>query len=154
MTAAAARPLELGRPALAGLAALGVPRVVLHDLNLVHEGTFVNGLLVFIPPLCWIAAVLWRRAPRPFLTVLAIGAIYGVMLAVVHQALWHVAFGDTGPSLGGRFTGLDPAIQELLMRTAAATSSVLTGLVVGVIAGAAAALLARIVPGRAKPTAP
>lgn len=40
------------RPALTGLAALGVPRVVLHDLGLVGEGAPINLLLVFVPPLC------------------------------------------------------------------------------------------------------
>lgn len=151
---AATRPLGFSLPVLAGLAALGVPRVVLHDLNLVHEGTFVNALLVFVPPLCWIAAALWRRPPRPFLTVLAIAGIYGVLLAVAHQALWHVAFGDAGPNLGGRLAGLDPVIQEILMRAAAAVSSLGTGLVIGAIAGAVTALLARIVPGGTTSQAP
>ncbi len=37
-------------PTLIALAALAAPRVVFHDLGIVHEGSVVNGLLVFLPP--------------------------------------------------------------------------------------------------------
>jgi hypothetical protein len=49
--------------ALVGLAALAAPRVVPHDLGIVEEGGVVNGLLVFVPPALWIAAVLWCAPP-------------------------------------------------------------------------------------------
>jgi hypothetical protein len=132
-------------PVLAGLAALAAPRVILHDLGAVGEGTFGNALLVFVPPLCWIAAVLFRRPPRPFLTVVVIGALYGVFLAAGHQLMWDTAFGGSAPRLGGRLAGLDPGAQEIVLRTAAALSSLVTGVVVGVVTGAAAALLSRLV---------
>ncbi|WP_144120831.1 hypothetical protein [Catellatospora sichuanensis] len=135
-------------PVLVGLAALAAPRVVLHDLDVIQEGTFVNGLFVFVPPLCWIAAVLWRRPPRPFLTVVVVGAIYGVFLAVGHQLLWAHALGGVAPTLGGNLADLDPTVQELLLRTAAAVSSLVTGVLVGVLTGAVAALLCRVVPDR------
>ncbi|MEE3919836.1 hypothetical protein V2I01_20775 [Micromonospora sp. BRA006-A] len=41
------------------------------------EGTVVTALLAVGPPLCWVAAVLWRRPPRPFLTIVVIGALLG-----------------------------------------------------------------------------
>ncbi len=145
---AGSRVLGFGWPVLAGLAALAAPRVVLHDLDLVQEGTFVNGLLVFVPLVCWIAAVLWRRPPRPFLTVVVIGAIYGVFLAAGHQLLWATAFDGGEPRLGGNLADVDPAVQEVLLRTAAVLSSLVTGLVVGVVTGAVAALLCRVVPSR------
>lgn len=140
-------------PALAGLAALAVPRVVLHDLGVVEEGSLVNGLLVFVPPACWVAAVLWRRPPRPFATLVAVGAIYGVFLAVGHQLLWDAALAGRTPTLGGELAGLDPAVQEGLLRGAAVVSSLVTGALVGVVAGAVAVLLCRVVPA-ARPTAP
>jgi hypothetical protein len=79
-------------PTLVGLAALAAPRVVLHDLGVVEEGTVVNALLVFVPPACWIAAVMWRRPPRPFLSMLVVGGLYGAFLAAGHQLLWDTAF--------------------------------------------------------------
>lgn len=133
-------------PVLVGLAALAVPRVVLHDLGVIEEGSLVNGLLVFLPPLCWIAAVLWRRPSRPFLTVLLVGALYGVFLAVGHQLLWDSAFGQAAPALGGNLADLDPGAQEGILRTAAVLSSLVTGAFVGAVTGAVATLLCRVVP--------
>jgi hypothetical protein len=115
--------------------------VVLHDLGVVEEGTFVNALLVFVPPACWIAAVLWRRPPRPFLSMLVVGVLYGVFLAAGHQLLWDTAFGGATPTLAGT----DPAIQEGILRTAAFLSSLVTGTVVGAAAGVVAHLLNRLV---------
>ncbi|WP_326639701.1 hypothetical protein OG884_33965 [Streptosporangium sp. NBC_01755] len=39
--------------AIIGLALLAAPRVVLHDLDVIHEGTFVNALFVFVPGCCY-----------------------------------------------------------------------------------------------------
>lgn len=127
----------LGLPWLAiiGLALLGAPRVVLHDLHLIHEGTFVNLLLVVVPVIVWIVVTVAARVPHPFLTLLAIGAAYGVVLAVVHQVLWHVSFGGEPPALGGNLAGLPPAAQETIMRVFAAFSSLFTGVVIGAITG-------------------
>ncbi len=130
-------------PGLVALAALAAPRVVLHDLGLIEEGSLVNGLFVFVPPVCWIAVVLWKRPERPFATVVAIGAIYGVFLAIGHQLLWDSAFEGATPSLGGVLAGIDPGTQEALLRTSAAVSSLVTGTFVGVVTGAVAQVLSR-----------
>ena len=143
---AARRTLGFSWPALVALAALAAPRVVLHDVGVIEEGSFVNGLFVFVPPACWLAAVLWRRPPRPFLTVVVIGALYGVFLAIGHQLLWDAAFGGVTPTLGGNLSGIDPAIQEGIFRAAAAVFSLVTGTLVGVVTGAVAHLLNRVVP--------
>jgi hypothetical protein len=142
------RPRILGFswPVLVGLAALAAPRVVLHDLGVIAEGTFVNALLVFVPPLCWIAAVLWKRPARPFPTLVVVGLLYGIFLAVGHQLLWDTAFGGPAPSLGGRLAEIDPAAQEGILRTAGVLSSLVTGTLVGVVTGAVAAVLNRLVP--------
>lgn len=147
MTARSEAP-GFGWPVLVGLAALAAPRVVLHDLDVVREGTFVNGLLVFVPLACWIAAVVWRRPVRPFLTLVVVGAIYGMFLAAGHQLLWEAAFEGAGPRLGDNLADVDPAVQEVLLRTAAVVSSLVTGVVVGVVTGAVATLLCRVVPER------
>ena len=143
---AADRTLGFSWPVLVALAALAAPRIVLHDLGVIEEGSVVNGLFVFIPPACWIAAVLWKRPPRPFATVVVIGAIYGVFLAISHQLLWDAAFGGNTPTLGGNLAGIDPGTQEIAVRVASVLSSLVTGTLVGVVAAAVALLLSRVLP--------
>ncbi|GAA0383030.1 hypothetical protein GCM10009541_27060 [Micromonospora gifhornensis] len=134
--------LGLPWPALLGLALLGLPRVALHDLGLVHEGTFVNLLLVVVPPMVWIVTAVVRRVPNPFLTLLVLGLIYGVLLALTHQVLWDAAF-DTPPTLGGNLSDLAPGTQEVIIRVFATISSVFTGVLVGAVSGLIAWPLAR-----------
>ncbi|MFJ6154433.1 hypothetical protein [Micromonospora profundi] len=138
------RTLGFSWPVLVALAALAAPRVVLHDLHVVEEGSVATVLLAVVPSICWVAAVLWRRPPRPFLTVVVIGAIYGVLLAVGHQVLWNQAFDGVAPSLGE----VDPRAQEGILRVAAVFSSLVTGVLVGVVTGAVAAALSRLLPPR------
>ena len=134
----------LSWPVLVGLAALGAPRVVLHDLGVVEEGTLAAGLLAVVPPACWLAVVLWRRPPRPCATLVVVGALHGALLAVGHQLLWDAALGGRVPAIGGALAGTDPAVAEVLLRAAAVVSRLVTGTLVGVLAGAAALLLRRV----------
>ena len=124
-----------------GLALLGVPRVVAHDLRLV--GPVVNSVLVFAPLAVWLAVVLWRRVPNPFVTLLAVGVCHGILLAVTHQLLWAESFGDAPPRLGST---LSPAVEQVVLRIAAALSSLGTGTAVGAATGAVAWAVARVVP--------
>ena len=117
-----------------GLAALGVPRVVAHDLGAVGGPT--NTLLVFVPIVVWLGVVVWQRVPQPCTTLLAVGTTYGVLVGIAHQLLWPWAF-DTPPRLGGNLAGaLSPAAESALLRTFAFGSSLLTGVAVGVVVGA------------------
>ena len=129
------RRLGLPLVAIIGLALLAAPRLVLHDLGLIHESTAINALLVFLPPVVWIVVVLAARVPNAFLTVLVIGLFYGVVLALGHQLLWGIAFADSPPRLGGNLAGLDPTLQAILLRSFAAVSSLVTGAIVGVVTG-------------------
>lgn len=131
---------------LLGLALVGVPRVVAHDLGL--AGPVLNAILVFAPPAVWVAVVLWRRWPRVFVTLLYIGLIYGVLLAVTHQLLWPWAF-DSPPELGGNLAGkLSPGAEAALLRTFAVGSSLATGALVGAVTGAVGWLIAKATPVR------
>ncbi|MEU3269972.1 hypothetical protein ABZ639_03950 [Saccharomonospora sp. NPDC006951] len=137
--------LGLSFGAMAGLALVGVPRVVAHDLALV--GSAVNSVLVFVPLAVWLAVVLWRRVPNPFLTLTVIGVYYGVLLAVVHQILWTEAFEGDPPALGGNLAGaLSGPMEALVLRGFAFLSSLGTGAAVGAATGLVAWLLAKAVP--------
>ncbi|TYL55244.1 hypothetical protein FXB39_02465 [Nocardioides sp. BGMRC 2183] len=128
---------RLGLPliAIVGLALLAAPRVPLHDLDVIEEGSVVNSLFVFVPPLIWIAVAVLKRVPNPLLTLLAIGLCYGVLLAIGHQLLWEESFGNDPPELGGNLSDIDPTLEEVIIRSFAMVSSIFTGLIVGVITG-------------------
>lgn len=131
------RRSALGLPviALIGLALLAAPRVILHDLGVLTEGTALNAVFVFVPLLIWIAVVLWKRVPNPFLTLLVVGAFYGVILLLGHQLLWDVAFAGNTPRLGGNLADLDPLLQSAIFRFFAGISSLFTGVIIGAITG-------------------
>lgn len=127
----------IGLPVLAvvGLAAIAVPRIVAHDLALVAPGSPANMLLAIIPLATWIVvATLWSK--RPVLSLLVVGGLYGVALAVVHNLSWGVVFGDSPPRLGGNLEGvLAPALEQVLMRGAIVGSGLVTGVATGVACG-------------------
>lgn len=144
---------RLGLPLLGilGLALLAVPRVVLHDVGLTDEGTLVNALLVWIPPIVWIVVVVLLRVPTPFLALLAVGVLYGIFLAAGHQLLWNQAFPGGGPELGGNLAGLDPSVQGIIIRGFSTISSVVTGTLVGVLCGLVATGLRKLMDRFSEP---
>ena len=129
--------------ALIALALLGIPRVVLHDLDLLHEGTAVNLVFVEVPLLVWVAVVLACRVTRPFTTLLLVGLLHGAMLVVTHQLLWNAAFDGAPPQLGGNLADLDSTAQAIILRLTSVPSGLATGALLGAITGAAAWLLSR-----------
>ena len=137
------RPRRLPVLALLGLALLGVPRVILHDLDLLHEGTAVNLAFVAVPLVAWVAVVLLCRVDRPFTTLLLVGLLHGAMLVVTHQLLWSASFDGSPPRLGGNLAGLDPTLQAVILRLASVPSGLATGALLGAVTGAAAWLLSR-----------
>ena len=139
------RKLGLSVPVIILLAALAIPPVVTHDLDIFPEGSFVNSLLVFVPLLIWLTVVLWQRVPHPLLTLTVIGVAYGVMLAIGHQLLWEARGDGEPPSLGGNLEGvLDPGLESVVVRTFAFFSSIITGTIVGVIVGLVAWVIERV----------
>lgn len=138
------RELGLSVPAIVLLAAIAAIRVPLHDLGIVSEGSAAAWLLIFAPLAIWVAVALQRRVPNPFLTLTVVGFAYAVMLAVVHQVFWGAAFGGDPPSLGGNLEGvLDPGVEATVFRVSAFFSSLVTGTMVGAVAGAIAWMIER-----------
>ncbi len=119
--------------ALAALALLAVPRVVLHDLRLITEGDLATWLLVFVPFGIWV----WlagTRARRPFWMLVVIGAFHGVLLALTHQITWLLA--------GSELSGTDRLVNFPV--------SLAVGVAWGVVLGGVAVVVARLV-NRAAP---
>lgn len=80
--------------ALVGLAAIGLPRVILHDLHIIDSAHPLSWILTLGAVAVWVAVTVARKAPRPFLTVLTIGVIFGIMLVITHQILWGYLYAD------------------------------------------------------------
>ncbi|BEL12156.1 hypothetical protein Q0Z83_103470 [Actinoplanes sichuanensis] len=121
-------------PLMIVLGLLAAPRAVLHDLGLIHERTGVNALLVFVPLLIWVLVAV-TRSPNPIRLLLGAGVVYGISLAVIHNALWN-----------GESTVAEP-----LARVAMTLSSLVTGAAVGAICGGIAWLITRRRSARAEP---
>ncbi|KAA1425077.1 hypothetical protein FE697_004130 [Mumia zhuanghuii] len=136
---------RLGLPvwAIVALAALALPRVVVHDLG-VDVGALVNAVLALAPPAVWVVVVLRARVPSPVTTLVVVGAVYGIGLGIGHNLMWDSAFEDS-PSLGGSLDGdLSDGTEEAVMRSATFASSLFTGAVVGLVAGLVASGLRRL----------
>jgi hypothetical protein len=147
MTEAHSMP-RLGLPvsAVVVLGLLAAPRVVLHDLDILSEGSLVNSLFVFVPLLIWIVVAVLRSA-NPFVSLLAVGGVYGVCLLVVHNVLWSRMWEGDPPRLGGNLEGrLPAATEELILRGAMSLTSLFTGLAVGTVCGALAWAITRARP--------
>lgn len=126
---------------LLGLAALALPRVLVHDLR-IEVPSWVTVALALGPPAVWVGAVLWRRVPSPVLTLVVVGLLYGVGLGISHNLLWDSVFDGAEPALGGNLEGTLPGgLEAAVMRTGVLASSILTGSLVGLISGLVAQLL-------------
>ena len=131
--------LGLSWPIIIGLAALALPRAIGHDLKIIDEGDLITKFLVYIPLAVWVIVALWKKVPKPFLTLCAVGLTFGVMLAITHQLAWASFWSDGVPQLGGNLDNeLSPATEEIILRIATFISSIITGLIMGAAAGAIA----------------
>lgn len=76
------------------LVALGLPRTVLADLDLVPpESGPLYYVLALTPFAAWLLVATVRESRRPFADFLVLGILYGLSLAVAHQVLWNAAAG-------------------------------------------------------------
>jgi hypothetical protein len=74
---------------LTALVALGIPRTVLADLDVVvPESGLLYYCLALVPFAVWLFVAIARRSRRPFSDFVMVGLLYGVSLAVVHQVMW------------------------------------------------------------------
>ncbi|MFY1693136.1 hypothetical protein [Plantactinospora sp. WMMB782] len=71
-----------------------------------------QALLVFGPPPVWLAVTVLRGIPSPVITLLAVGGLYGVGSAVVHNLFWADVFGDRPPRLGGNLADQLPRARK------------------------------------------
>lgn len=133
---------------LLGLIALGLPRTILSDLGIVEpEGSWVYYVLALVPFAAWFAVAIFRRTGSPIKDHLVAGTLYGLSLAVVHEALWAVgsSLGHHPPqsalTLAERFSS---PLRELVLHGYSFVIAMMIGLGVGLIAGIVAAVMNRV----------
>jgi hypothetical protein len=133
-TPPAAQQRALGLPviALIGLAAIALPRAILHDLHIISDSGPLTWILALGPVAVWVAVAVTKRVPKPFLTVLVIGIFYGIMLVITHQLLWDYAYEGDPPTLGN--SSMAAVIPRLFAVPSGLFAGALTGAVGGLIA--------------------
>ena len=122
-----------------GLVALGLPRTILADLDIVApESSLLYYVLALTPFLIWLLVAIIRPTRRPFRDFLILGVLYGLSLVVVHQVLWDVG-GHHPPESATDFADrFAPAWREFATR--AYTAGI--AMVIGVGTGVGTALVA------------
>jgi hypothetical protein len=120
------------------LVALGLPRTVLADLDVVApESSLLYYVLALVPFAVWLVVAVVRTSRRPVMDFVVLGGLYGLSLVVVHQVLWSV-----GPSLGHHppdsavaFADMfSPAWHDLALRAYTSGIAMVIGLGTGLIA--------------------
>lgn len=139
------------------LVALGLPRTILADLGIVPpESGLLYYVLALAPFVAWLAVAILRTSGKPFRDFVILGLLYGLSLALVHQALW-----DAGPSLGHQppqaaFDFADnfaPGLRELAVRAYTVGIALMIGLGTGLVAALVARTTDVIRRHRPRPTA-
>ncbi|HEY8815851.1 MAG TPA: hypothetical protein VIP57_12205 [Candidatus Dormibacteraeota bacterium] len=127
------------------LAALTLPRVVVHDLRLIAIDAPAYTALAVIPLLVWLLVAIFRKSQRPLLDFVVLGLAYGLLLGLTHQVLWDASWGDDIPHIGGNLAGtFSPFAENLILRAFAVASSMVTGLAFGLAFGLLAVLAAKL----------
>jgi len=127
------------------LAALTLPRVVVHDLGLIEIDSPVYTALAVAPLLVWLLVAVFRKTQRPFFDFMVLGVAYGVFLGLTHQILWDASWGGAPPHIGGNLTGkFNPVAESLILRAFALGSSIVTGVVFGAAFGVVAVVAMKL----------
>jgi hypothetical protein len=127
------------------LAVLTLPRVVVHDLRLIAIDAPAYTALAVIPLLVWLLVAIFRKTQRPLLDFVVLGLAYGLLLGLTHQILWDASWGGDSPHIGGNLAGtFSPLTENLILRSFAIASSIVTGLAFGLAFGLLAVLAAKL----------
>lgn len=140
-------------PLMLGLVAIGLPRTVLADLDVVAPGSsLLYYVLALAPFAAWLAVAVLRPTRHPVRDFLVLGVLYGLSLVVVHQLLWHApgaqhSIPQAAVDVADRFA---PAARDLALRGYTALVGLAIGAGTGLVA-AAVAVAARLVRNARRP---
>lgn len=117
------------------LGAIGAIRPLVHDIPALSGKEPLQGLVAISVFTVMLVTPLVKKVPNIFPTFVAIGGVYGLFSAFVHQAMWNSVFDGGYPSLGADAT-FEPPVLVLRFFAFIATivTSILTGALLGVMA--------------------
>ena len=124
------------------LVAIGLPRTVLADLDIVEpESGLLYYVLALAPFAAWLAVAILRRTSRPIMDFTVLGAAYGLSLAAVHHLLWNAdaGYGNRPPASAVEFAqNFGAGLQGIALHG----YTVMIGMMIGIGSGLVAALVA------------
>lgn len=124
------------------LVAIGLPRTVLADLDIVQpESGLLYSFLALGPFAAWLAVAIIRRTSRPITDFAVLGAAYGLSLTVVHHVLWNAAagYGNRPPASAVDFArNFGAGLREIALHG----YTIMIGMMIGIGSGLVAALIA------------
>lgn len=128
---------------VATLVLLMLPRTLLNELGFVDEGTLAYYILALTPFVIWLVIAILRKTNKPIMDFLVLGFLFGLLLIVIHQSLWHTgsAVSQHAPDFAVDFAArFDPAWRELIERSISAGISLMIGLGSGLLFSIIAAI--------------
>lgn len=129
------------------LVAIGLPRTVLADLDIVApESSLLYYVLALVPFAVWLVVAVVRPTRKPVLDFLVVGVLYGLSLILVHQLLWNApGAGHSVPQSAIDFAEqVSPDARELVLRAYTAGISLVIGLGTGLACALVAAIAGRV----------
>ncbi|WP_162463223.1 hypothetical protein [Paenibacillus psychroresistens] len=123
------------------LAAIGIPQVVVKDLQLFSFESILYKALTIGPFLVYLAIALFRKNKRPFYDFIVLGALLGLFVAVTHQ----ITMDKNVPELKGYLKDFfSPAVEEISIRIVIFVRILVTRLIAGAVFGLIASAVYRI----------
>lgn len=108
------------------------------------EGSWLNFSLLLIAPIIWAYLVLQRTEHFPFSSLLLMGGIYGLYVAIIDLIYWFVTRAPLGPERKNwSLDDLLNAIVALLVPVFRFAGNVLFGFLIGAITGFIASRIAK-----------
>ncbi|MEO3829259.1 hypothetical protein [Actinomadura sp. B10D3] len=136
-------PTDMPAGLMLALVAVGLPRTILADLDIVEpESGLLYYFLALTPFAVWLAVAVFRRTRKPFMDFLVLGGLYALSLSIVHQVLWNAAAGYGNKPTAGAVNFAEkfgPAFQELALRGYTVGIATIIGVGTGLIFAAIAA---------------
>lgn len=118
------------------LAALAIVRTLMHVYRAYESAPRAEGAVWIVTLVIWVAVVVAKKVPKPFLTLLLTGGLSGLFSAAIQQLFW-TRFWMTVQN----FDTLAVDVFSPLVRTIAVGSSLVAGLLWGAATGLLAAAI-------------